>query len=130
MSNGQPWWRYTKHGREEQNTVMCFKCQWFQPMYQEEDSQLKKMRAKGVVIPEGASPEGYCRKKSVPITNYNAPMVLPTFPTLYSQVLSNDQSLPPTQSLQEVFQVKGQEYWCRYWVRTATPFLWPPTYGS
>ena len=123
MSNG-PWWRFNKHGREQKDTIMCFKCQWFQPWMEEEEPQLR--RTIDPVEPEGASQVGWCRKKSVPVTNHNAIVRGPGLTDSPGQQFTTDQFMSSAQTLNEVVQFASQEFWCRYWRRTTIPFLWPP----
>ena len=125
MANFQ--WKYNKHGNEEQNTIQCYKCQWYQPDLEEQEPSLRRTARVDPVEPEGAAEIGYCRKKSVPIMNLNSVL---DYQDKNSQLFTADPFMSQTETLNECIQNKANEFWCRQWVRSITPFLWPPIPGN
>lgn len=134
-------WKDNKHGTGEKDTH-CFNCAWFQPwdfgqtpprpqpngpsIEEETEVVTEAVRIDPVEPGEQATTNGYCRARSVPITNLN---MMVSYDGKIGYFKSNYQN-SDNELLNEVEMDTSPEFWCRKWKRALYPFAWPPLESS
>lgn len=131
-----PDWKDNKHGTG-QNDLHCFNCTWFQPwdltrapprpQPSVEEVVIEAAAAIDPIIPtDEATYEGFCRARSIPITNLNLAVEYDgKSGSFKTNTPNNDHEL-----LNEVEMEDSTEFWCRKWTRALYPFVWPPVTGA
>jgi hypothetical protein len=124
-------WKDNKHGTGE-NDEHCFSCSWYQPWDfsitpprpapSAPSVEEAALEAVDPVEPEEGTVNGYCRARSVPITNLNLDVEYDSKTGFFKSSAPNTDH----EILNEVTMLESNEFWCRKWVRALHPFAWPP----
>lgn len=130
-----PEWKENKHG-SGQNDLHCFNCTWFQPWdfsieprrpTEPNGGSVEEERERAAAIDpveptEEATQLGFCRAKSVPITNLNMDVLYDNKAGFFKSSYQGSEN----ELLNEVAAYNATEFWCRKWTRALHPFAWPP----